>query len=654
MTQDYMAGRISIPYADMLDRLGQALGHKYRVLCHLDGGGMAQVYLAQNCRLTNLVAVKVLDEYLANDKSLVARFEQEARTAVTLASHPNIVQIFDIGDGSGLHFFIMQFITGENVRSLLKREIRLSTAAAANVIAQAAEALSYAEEMGIVHRDLKPANMLLTEDGRIKLVDFGISKVREISGENGLTRPGEVPGAPPYMSPEQIRGDACDVRSDLYSLGVVFFELLTGRRPFENETVTGTFTSHLNEQAPSIISFDETLPPEWDEIVQKLLMKKPEDRYQSTSELLDVLAGYGISSGRGTLRPVVDPRIRKVIEQSHRLPSGDNGKSFDTAFDAVSKENEKLSITVPDIPQASSTNDTFAGVNPRENDQTELATNEEKANETERGSRKTALLFSVALLLVISMMVLMFWTPLSRLMGGPVLRGSQRPPLPRVISDRRGQMLLVPATDPFSSTDSEHPSTQNDAIPDFYIDEAEVSNAEYRRFCEATGHALPGKSDLDTHPGYPVSGVTYADASAYAAWAGVRLPTEEEWEKAARGIDGRRFPWGNSPWTGNVPDHIQPVISEPAHRSPYGAYNMAGNVWEITATRYTPTDDDKAKMKQLLNGRNFSSDWRVIKGGSFAPGDSEDFDITKHRGLPVEARSPWIGFRCVRSVIPTH
>jgi len=213
-------------------------------------------------------------------------------------------------------------------------------------------------------------------------------------------------------------------------------------------------------------------------------------------------------------------------------------------------------------------------------------------------------------------------------------------------------MLLVPAG-AFSFETSSQPEKQVD-LSAFYIDEAEVSNAQYRRFCDATGHAPPRSSNFSTRPDYPVSGVSYADASAYASWAGARLPTEEEWEKAARGTDGRRFPWGSTPWTSNIPDHIQPVISGPANRSPYGAYNMAGNVSEWTATPFNPTQDDSAKMKQLLKSQRFSSDWRVIKGGSFAPRQSEEFDVRKHRGLPIDQWSTWVGFRCVRNAPSAH
>jgi len=187
-------------------------------------------------------------------------------------------------------------------------------------------------------------------------------------------------------------------------------------------------------------------------------------------------------------------------------------------------------------------------------------------------------------------------------------------------------------------------------LPAFYVDETEVSNAEYRRFCEATGHAAPQTAEYKTHPDYPVSGISYEDAQAYALWAGKRLPTEAEWEKAARGADERTFPWGDAEWTTDVPTRLQTVNSAPERRSPFGAYNMAGNVWEWTASPYTPQPSDIAAMRRLVGGAQFSSTWQTIKGGSFSPGGSDNFAISKRRGLPTDGRSPLIGFRCVRDM----
>jgi formylglycine-generating enzyme required for sulfatase activity len=225
-------------------------------------------------------------------------------------------------------------------------------------------------------------------------------------------------------------------------------------------------------------------------------------------------------------------------------------------------------------------------------------------------------------------------------------------------------MLLVPAG-PFLSgrAPNSTPNTPGDpsstvTLPAFYIDETEVTNAEYAAFCKATGHpdlapAAPETPfpDAPFDPAFsiePVTTVSWQDATAYAKWAGKRLPTAQEWEKAARGTDGRPFPWGSDPWTTGVPTQLQPVTSEPDRRSPYGAYNMAGNAWEWTSTRDSAGPREFDQMSKLLGTTNFSHDWYTVKGGSFAPGGSSQFASYLRRGLPSDTKSPWVGFRCAR------
>ncbi|HET7348506.1 MAG TPA: SUMF1/EgtB/PvdO family nonheme iron enzyme [Acidobacteriaceae bacterium] len=611
---------------------------------------MAQVYLARHRVHGGLFAIKVLAEHLSGDPRIVGRFEHEARMAASLANHPNIVPIFDIGEGNGLHYLVMQFIAGEDMASVLRRLGRLSIPAAANVIAQAVEALSCAETRHIVHRDLKPANMLLDESGRIKLLDFGISRINDLS--DGLTRPGESLGTPLYMSPEQIRGEACDIRSDLYSLGVVFFELLCGRRPFENESVTAIQMAHLTTPAPSLQSVDPALPQPCDVIVQKLLAKRPEDRYQSTAELLQILTTYGASSGPGDLRPAIDPALQQAIDRAHELPLDHQapvavapaipGSYAPTSFIAPGNGSGTGSATpvAPGVPPA--VRDSPVQATP--------AAVPAVGREAQHPTGRRWIPIAVAVLVLIAAAIGSgVWLHGRRNTEIPAAPPSAPPPpaasLPSEITTANGRILLV-AAGTFQFGDA---AGQDVTLPAFYIDETEVSNAAYRRFCDATGHAPPPGPDYETHPDYPVSGVSYQDASAYAAWAGERLPTEEEWEKAARGTDRRTYPWGNVAWDNSLPTALQPVTANPSRRSAIGAYNMAGNVWEWTASSYSPTEADTANMKRLLKGQQFSSEWRIIKGGSFARGDSNDFAVTAHRGLPIDARSPWIGFRCVRS-----
>lgn len=616
---------------DLQERLSEAVGSKYLVLCRLGGGGMSQVFLARHRFHGGLFAIKVLAEHLADDPSVVSRFEREARLTASLGNHPNIVSIFDIGGTNGLYYLVMQFVAGEDLASYLRRAGRLLLADAANVIAQATEALSCAETKRIVHRDLKPSNMLLDESGRVKLLDFGISRIADLS--DGLTRAGESIGTPYYMSPEQIRGEACDIRSDLYSLGVVFFELLTGSRPFEHESATTVQIAHLTTAPPSLMTYDPQLPAACDAIVQKLIAKRPEDRFQDTAELLQVLTANGAHAGPGALRPSFDARLREAIDRAQALPLD---ASTMASANAASAANRQMTANTPHAQAAAQTPVAAMPV--------PLA--DPGPIKSPRRSGSVLLFIAAGIMVLLVTLGAIFWITRPK----AVIESQKNvPTLAQVFSDGHGRMVLVAGGD-FHFGSPADQTGRIESLPAFYVDETEVSNSQYRRFCEATGHAPPNSPDYMAHPDYPVSNVSYEDAAAYAAWAGRRLPTEEEWEKAARGTDERTYPWGDSPWTDDIPAQLQPVTSEPLRRSPNGAYNMAGNVWEWTATPYTPTAEDNAGMKRLLNGQSFSADWRAIKGGSFAPGTKEEFAIAKHRGLPVDTRSVWIGFRCVRSV----
>jgi serine/threonine-protein kinase len=640
--------------AEQQDRLEAVIGNKYQLLSRIGGGGMAQVYLVRHRLHGGLFAVKVLAEYLAQDPSIVARFEQEARMAASLAAHPNIVPIFDIGEGDGLHYLVMQFIAGEDLCSLVKREGPVPPAAAANVIAQAAEALSCAEAKHIVHRDLKLANMLLDESGRVKLLDFGISKITDIA--DGLTRPGESLGTPFYMSPEQIRGEGCDIRSDLYSLGVVFFELLSGRRPFESDSATAIQIAHLSTPPPSLLSLDPSLPPACDTIVQKLLQKKREDRYQSTYDLLHDLLAHGATAGPGTLRPLVDPALveamQRPAEPTPPRPSISNGAvapdqhaDLTTALPATPAPAAPAAPAAP-VPVAAATTPVPAPI----------AIAAPATPQPKRASNLPVYAAASLILLLVAAaagVVLLHHKTAPATVTGTSASAAAPATIPAAIDDPHGRLLLVPAGAFLSGRPAgSPPNTPGDpsstvTLPAFYIDQTEVSNAEYAAFCKATGHPAP-KAAGSTDPSDPVTGVSWQDANAYAQWAGKRLPTAQEWEKAARGTDGRPFPWGADPWTTGVPTQLQPVTSEPDRRSPYGAYNMAGNAWEWTSTRDSAGPREFEEMSKLLGTTNFSHDWYTVKGGSFAPGGSSQFATYLRRGLPSDTKSPWVGFRCAR------
>jgi len=601
---------------EQIVQLEHLIGSKYEIIRRLGGGGMAQVILARHRGHGGLVAVKILAEHLAQDPRIVSRFRQEATTAASLSGHPNIVPIYDVGEGDGLHYLIMQFIAGEDMGNYLRREGALTPPDAAGILAQAAEGLVWAEARRVVHRDLKPSNLQLDIAGRIHILDFGISKTVDFA--DGLTRPGESLGTPYYMSPEQIRGEVCDARSDLYSLGVIFFELLTGRRPFDNESVTAIQIAHLSTPAPSLLEQAPQLPPMCDEIVQKLLRKDPSERFQGPQELLNELHRNGASSGPTRLRPQVDPELQAVINRPitpTSLTAMENPVSATPATNIASK-------STPTAPAVTTDRIVAEPVSPP----------------AKKSPKLLIALGAVVLVLAI--------------VAGIYLSRSK--PLPPTIQDDHGTMVLVPAgTFVFgeNAPDSPHPR-QTVTLPAFYIDQTEVSNAEYLRFIQATGRPFSAQAFASEHPRDPATNVSYQDAAAYAAWAGKRLPTDQEWEKAARGTDGRPYPWGSDPWNDNVPTELQPVDSFPDRKSPFGALNMAGNAWEWTATAYHPDERELADMGNVLKTDSFSRSWYNFKGGSFSPNGSFFFRVYLTRGFPEDQKSPVIGFRCAKNAAP--
>lgn len=253
---------------------------KYQILEQIGRGGFATVYRAKNIKLGNEVVLKVMDSILAEDESFVRRFEQEAQEMVQL-DHSNIVRIVDLDKIKNKLFIVMEYVPGHNLRESLPREGLLPLETVVSIISQVGKALDYAHSRKLIHRDVKPANILLRHDGVAKLTDFGIAKALE---NTQLTRTGMMMGTPTYMSPEQTKGLSLDGRSDLYSLGVVLFELVTGKVPFEGDTATLLYKQvHEDPPSPSQIAIRAKGPLE--PILVKALAKNPNDRYQTGKEL---------------------------------------------------------------------------------------------------------------------------------------------------------------------------------------------------------------------------------------------------------------------------------------------------------------------------------------------------------------------------------
>jgi serine/threonine protein kinase len=285
---------------------GRILGGRYALGSMLGAGGMANVYKATDRVLQRTVAVKVLHFPYDRDPAFVTRFEWEARTAAAL-SHPNIVAVFDTGSDDDLHYIVMEYVEGEDLAAMMDREGRLVPATAGQIAWSVCQALAAAHARGLVHRDIKPANIIVSQDGVVKVTDFGIAKAIAATTA-GLTRSGPVLGTASYMSPEQAQGRRVDERSDLYSLGCVLYELLTGRPPFVNDTAIGVIFQHVAED-PEPLAERSDIEVGLAKVIGRALAKQPVSRYQT-------------AQARGDdLERVVAGLVPAVVPSSH--PSGD-------------------------------------------------------------------------------------------------------------------------------------------------------------------------------------------------------------------------------------------------------------------------------------------------------------------------------------------
>jgi Tol biopolymer transport system component/predicted Ser/Thr protein kinase len=267
-----------------MDLAGRTLGN-YQIIEELGRGGMAVVYKAFQPSLGRYVALKVLPEYFQHDPEFIARFQREARAAAQL-SHPNIVVIYDVGEQAGVHYIAMEYLDGGSLRDRLEKGA-LSPQEALRVIGQVGSALDFAHSRGLVHRDIKPANILFSADGRPKVTDFGIARANE--GGTRLTRTGVLMGTPEYMSPEQVQGTVVDHRSDLYALGVMLYEMLTGQVPFQGETPHATLYAVATQAPPAPRQVNPGLPPAIEAVILKALAKRPDDRFQRGADMAAAL-----------------------------------------------------------------------------------------------------------------------------------------------------------------------------------------------------------------------------------------------------------------------------------------------------------------------------------------------------------------------------
>jgi formylglycine-generating enzyme required for sulfatase activity len=716
---------------------------KYEILEEIGRGGFATVYRARDPNLDQVVAVKMLHGAYADRSDMVQRFLNEARKAVRLRQR-GIVRIYAVGEDGGVPYIAMEYLPGGTLAARLHGE-PLPLDAAIAVVEQVAAALDHAHKHGLVHRDVKPANVLFDEEGGAVLVDFGLVKSL---AESGMTTEGTSLGTPTYMAPEQAKPNAeVDGRADVYALGVVAYEMLAGRVPFEAEMPLSVLHAHVHDTPPDPCGLNQALDPGVASVVLKALEKAPAGRYQTAgafarelrgaweaaqeaAQVKATLAGlytqaqeamkaghWGVVASLCAEISDLDPDYRDVgtlltlaasrlaEEEQKRQQERELEEQYAAALELLEKEAyaeavealEQIAAQAPDFPDVGTELERArAGLEKaqlyeaaldkladgrhgeacddllvllrRDPDHADaraqlleatqgvLAQLRGARTELERlGSENEALRVRVVDLeaklktarshvdTYDSLLLAMEDHDQGQVLAlTEELAQAKRPGASRVLAHLHvrihpqdgKEMVRVPAGVFL------YEEREKIELPEFWIDRTPVTNAEYARFVAATGHEPPqhweGKTPPKEIADHPVVYVSWHDAVAYAGWASKRLPTEQEWEKAACGTDGRKYPWGNQAPASELCNFdnnergTTPVSKySPQGDSPYGCVDMAGNVWEWTASDY-------------------SSGIKVLRGGAWG-GNWYNVRAAFRDRYPPDDRGDDVGFRCVGS-----
>ena len=260
---------------------GQKINDRYEVIRSIGEGGMANVYLGYDTILDRNVAIKILRGDLSNDEKFVRRFQREALSASSLA-HPNIVEMYDVGEDDGLYYIVMEYIEGKTLKQLLKKRGTLTLSEAIDIMSQLTDGMAHAHDSYIIHRDLKPQNIMIKDDGQIKITDFGIAMALN---STQLTQTNSVMGSVHYLPPEQASGKGCTIKSDIYSMGIIFYELLSGSLPFKGDNAVEIALKHMREPLPSLREENSAIPQSIENIVKKATAKNPKNRYDSARSM---------------------------------------------------------------------------------------------------------------------------------------------------------------------------------------------------------------------------------------------------------------------------------------------------------------------------------------------------------------------------------
>lgn len=594
----------------------------FELLAKVGRGGMGTVYKARQLSMDRIVAVKILYPRLAQDRSFIERFKKEAQAAARL-NHRHIVQGIDAGEADGYYYFAMEFVDGETVHQIITREGALEERLALSIVRDVARALSHAHRYGIVHRDVKPGNIMLTRGGVVKLCDLGLARHIEDIRSTGR-RTGQAVGTPYYISPEQARGEIdTDIRSDIYSLGATLYRMVVGEVPFDAPTPAEILRKHIREPLPWPKTRNPRLSDHICYIIAKMMAKSPEERYQTPAEVVQdierVLAGEPPSSVgfKFEMPPAVD--TSKEQSTRERLARKREGlKRFVEVLQAARAAMEEQNVSATELPKL-------------------------LRGDLDSQLPQTHLKYGLLLLAMDRLKAARAEFLIAAKLGANTSAYMDKInalAAPRDMAYVRAGEVILGAP--------ETARARKVTLPAFYIDQHPVTNLEYQEFVKANNYpAPPHWPNGQIPPGqelHPVTNVSWDDARSYALWAGKRLPTENEWERAARGGDGRLWPWGNDfdPKCCNCKESnigtTTPIGQFLEGSSPFGCVDMAGNVWEWTAD-----------MPQATEMGAEARDFRVVRGGSFAE-SRDNVRCYSRRWFRRDTRRPDIGFRCVRDV----
>jgi len=617
----------------MTNLLGQSLG-RYHILEQLGEGGMAIVYKAYDTRLERNVAVKVILPQRQFSEKFLKRFEREAKVLAQL-SHPNIVGVIDYGEHEGLPYIVMEYIPAGTLKQKIGKPIPWREAA--RLLAPMARALEYAHKHNIIHRDVKPSNILVTETNQPMLSDFGIAKILETEETIDLTGTGTGIGTPEYMAPEQALSQGIDHRTDIYALGIVFYEMVTGRKPYRADTPLAVLFKHVNDPLPRPKQFIPDLPDFVEQALIKSLAKNPAYRYSTAAEFavdLEKIA-YGQEGDTIAATPFPMGKVIPIVIGGMVLTI------FLAVGIAIGSRRNPPGKSITDTPTPFETTPSFTQ-NPITDTPTPTAT----------------------------------ITPIQSTTALPGLGSTQ-------ISPKDGMaMVFIPEGD-FIMGNSADEALANckkfsnncergwflDEEPShrvylsaFWIDQTEVTNGMYALCVQAGFCAMPHKTGSASrssyygdsrYQNYPIIYVDWDDARTYCQWAGKRLPTEAEWEKAARGPNGFIYPWGNGDpangylnYKGLIGDTTL-VGSYPEGTSYYHVFDMAGNLWEWVADWYGENYYVQSPDHNPTGPATGSK--RVFRGGAWVEMSNEgDIRTTARASGGPDNANNYIGFRCLQ------